>query len=95
MIRNLVRGTRLSLLGVVLAALSAGCQDANESEFREGSPKGEGVANPKYAHSSPEAYRQHHQDTEKALTAKTKGAGAPRNATAAPGPAASEPEKKK
>jgi hypothetical protein len=97
MIRSLVRSSWLALLGVALATLSAGCQDANEAEFREGGPDRPGVADPKYADGSPETYQQHAKDLylqKKAAPAKGKAAPAKGKAAAAPPPPAPEPEKK-
>jgi hypothetical protein len=101
MIRRLVRGSWLALLGLALATLSAGCSDPNEAEFREGGPGKEGIADPKYAHGSERTYKQYYQDKTKEAASAAKGK-APRTRTKtthtpaapAPAPPASEAEKK-
>jgi hypothetical protein len=87
MIRQCVRGSWLSLLGLALTAFVAGCGDTNQAEF-DSENKGKGVANPKYASDTPDTYKQFHKDAISGTPAKGKGAAAP-----APAPT-SEPEKK-
>jgi hypothetical protein len=98
MIRRVVRFSCLSLLGLALASLSAGCGDANQADFKSGTPEGEGVANPKYASDTPQTYQQFHKDAAQAAKeAKGKGKGKAAASPAPPAPEtkpAAEPEKK-
>jgi hypothetical protein len=86
MMRKLVRGSWLCLLGLALASLSVGCEEANESEFKEGSPGGKGVADAKYT-DTPEAYKQFHEDAMKKKVVPVKAAPAKGKAAAAAPPA--------
>ena len=98
MIRVLARYTWPCLLGIALAVLSTGCQDANEAEFQAENTGGKGHSDPA-AQNTPEVYRQRHSETAP-KTAKAKPAPAPAagskaspDAKAEAAPAA-EPEKK-
>jgi hypothetical protein len=42
-----------------------GCSEPNQSEFREGVGDEKGAPDPKYAHGSPETYRQYYEDAKK------------------------------
>jgi hypothetical protein len=86
MIRRLIHGSWLGLLGLVLATGAAGCGDPNESEFREGSGDKPGVADPKYAKGSPETYKQYYQDSMKKGESTKAKKSAPNAAPAAPAP---------
>jgi hypothetical protein len=97
MVKVLARSSWLSLLGLVLAALSAGCEDANEAKFKSEGPAGVGVADPKYAQDTPATYQQYSKDLslqvqKKGSSAKEKPAPAKGTAAEAPAPEASQPQ---
>jgi hypothetical protein len=83
MVKVILRSAWLSVLGLALATLASGCQEPNETESNIGGPEGKGVADPKYAQDTPEAYRQYYTDSQKkAGEAKLKGAPPPAKSAA-------------
>jgi hypothetical protein len=65
MTRRRNHGLWLLPLGLALAAVMPGCSEPNESEFKEGGGEKQGVADPKYAHGTPDTYKQFHDESKK------------------------------
>jgi hypothetical protein len=64
MIRRLIQGLWLFPLGLALAVVMPGCSEPNESEFKEGGGEKQGVADPKYAHGTPDNYKQFYKEAK-------------------------------
>ncbi len=82
MIRRIIHGSSLGLLGLALATGAAGCGDPNESEFRDGSGNQVGKADPKYAHGTPDSYKAFYEDNQKKLKESKGQKSAPKGAPA-------------
>ena len=93
MIRKRVRFSWLSLLGLALASLSAGCGDPNEADFKASGPEAPGIANPKYASDTPETYQRFHKDATEAAKKKGKKAATSSAPPASQSKPAAEPTK--
>jgi hypothetical protein len=94
MIRRLIHGLWFFPLGLALAAVMPGCSEPNESEFREGGGEKQGTADPKYAHGTPDTYKQYYQDSRKKAVAVNEPKSSSKKPAAGTAAPPSPPEKK-